>query len=139
MLRDEIQEMVERISWLSPVDYEILEFFENHENRAAIHALLGEVDPRDVDVEEGAAPLEGLTFVFTGSLAVSRSKASDLVERNGGRVTSSVSSNTSYLVVGDSPGQNKRDDAAANDVEELREAEFERLLGGYGVAYPPAE
>ncbi|WP_136592233.1 NAD-dependent DNA ligase LigA [Salinigranum halophilum] len=121
------------------VAHHVREFFENHENRAAIHALLGEVDPRDVDVEEGAAPLEGLTFVFTGSLAVSRSKASDLVERNGGRVTSSVSSNTSYLVVGDSPGQNKRDDAAANDVEELREAEFERLLGGYGVAYPPAE
>lgn len=31
MLRDEIQEMVERISWFSPVDYEILEFFEDHD------------------------------------------------------------------------------------------------------------
>ena len=31
MKRDEIQSMVERVSWMSPIDYEILSFFEDHD------------------------------------------------------------------------------------------------------------
>jgi DNA ligase (NAD+) len=116
----------------------VREFFENAENRAALHDLLDEVDPQAVDTgADGAAPLDGLTLVFTGSLSVPRSEAADLVERHGGRVTSSVSSNTSYLVVGDSPGRTKREDAADHDVDELDEEAFERLLGERGVDYPP--
>jgi DNA ligase (NAD+) len=91
----------------------------------------------ETDSEEEV--LDGLTFVFTGSLSVSRAAATELVERHGGRVTSSDSSNTSYLVVGDSPGQTKRDDAAENDVPELTEAEFETVLREYDVDYPPEE
>ncbi len=135
---DAFEERLQTVPDVGPtVAHRAREFFESRENRAALDDLLHEVDPRDVEREEGDAPLEGLTFVFTGSLSVPRSDASDLVERHGGRVTSSVSSNTSYLVVGDSPGQNKRDDADANDVPELSEGEFETVLGEYDVEYPP--
>jgi DNA ligase (NAD+) len=135
---DAFEERLQTVPDVGPtVAHHVREFFENRENRAAIHDLLDEVDPQDVETDEDGGALEGLTFVFTGSLSVSRADASDLVERHGGRVTSSVSSNTSYLVVGDSPGQNKRDDADENDVEELTEDAFEELLDERGVDYPP--
>ena len=62
-----------------------------------------------------------------------REEATELVEANGGSATSSVSSNTDYLVVGETPGRSKREDAEANDVPMLGEEEFEDLLEGHGV------
>jgi DNA ligase (NAD+) len=50
-------------------------------------------------------PLEGKTFVLTGTLpSLTREEASSLIKRAGGKVTGSVSRNTDYVVVGDSPG-----------------------------------
>jgi DNA ligase (NAD+) len=46
----------------------------------------------------------GQSFVVTGTHPVSRKEVTTLIERNGGRVTSSVSKTTSYVVVGDDPG-----------------------------------
>jgi len=111
----------------------IVEFFEGEGNRAVIDRLLDHVDPQAAE-ETGGDALAGLTFVFTGSLdGYTRSDAQELVERNGGSATSSVSGNTDYLVLGDNPGQRKQDDAAENDVETLSEAEFEALLEDAGV------
>ena len=135
---DAFEERLQTVPDVGPtVARHVREFFENRENRAALHDLLDEVDPQAVETDDSPDPLEGLTFVFTGSLSIPRSEASELVERHGGRVTSSVSSNTSYLVVGDSPGQTKRDDADANDVPELVEDDFETMLGEHGIDYPP--
>ena len=112
-------------------------FFANDENRAALDALLNAgVDPQSVDTEE-ADELAGLTFVFTGSLSVSRSDAQELVEAHGANATGSVSGNTDYLVVGENPGQRKQDDAAANDVPVLEESEFAELVVENGVEWPP--
>ena len=111
----------------------IVEFFEGEGNRAVIDRLLDHVDPQAAE-ETGGDALVGLTFVFTGSLdGYTRSDAQELVERHGGSATSSVSGNTDYLVLGDNPGQRKRDDAAENDVETLSEAEFEARLEDAGV------
>ena len=48
--------------------------------------------------------LEGKSFVVTGTLPVKRDEAHQLIEANGGKILSSVSSKLSYLVVGDDPG-----------------------------------
>jgi len=49
--------------------------------------------------------LEGRTFVITGTLpTLSRERAEQLIQDNGGTVSSSVSKKTSYLVLGDNPG-----------------------------------
>ena len=46
-----------------------------------------------------------MTFVVTGTLAgFSRESVKEFIEQHGGKVTDSVSKNTSYLVVGDAPG-----------------------------------
>jgi len=52
--------------------------------------------------------LEGLTFVITGVLeSIDRDDTKSLVERYGGKVTSSISKNTSYVVVGRDAGEAK--------------------------------
>ena len=114
-------------------------FFDDDRNREVIAGLreVG-VEPDPVARTDDADALDGLTFVFTGSLSVTRGDATALVERHGGRVTGSVSGNTDYLVTGDDPGRTKRDDADANDVPTLDEDAFADLLAERGVEYPPA-
>src|SRR6056297_1175463 len=114
-------------------------FFDSEENLAAIEGLRERgVEPKSVDVESGDA-LDGLTFVFTGSLSTTRGEAQAHVEARGANATSSVSGNTDYLVAGENPGQSKRDDAAAEDVPVLDEAAFADLLADRGVSWPPDE
>ncbi|RNJ25331.1 NAD-dependent DNA ligase LigA [Halosegnis longus] len=116
---------------------EIREFFDSEQNERVIEGLLDHVDPEEMDVETGDA-LEGLTFVFTGSLSgMTRGDAQALVEQHGANATSSVSGNTDYLVAGDSPGQSKTDDAEANDVPILDEGAFRELLADNGIEYEP--
>ena len=114
-------------------------FFDSEENRAAIEGLRERgVEPESVDVESGDA-LNGLTFVFTGSLSTTRGEAQAHVEAHGANATSSVSGNTDYLVAGESPGRSKRNDADSEDVPVLDEDAFADLLAERGVAWPPEE
>ena len=86
--------------------------------------LSGEAAP-----EEGAAPLEGRTFVVTGTLpTMGRKEAQDYIKQRGGKVTSSVSARTDYLVLGENPGS-KAEKAAALGVPVIDEAML-RTMGG---------
>ncbi|MFB6227119.1 MAG: NAD-dependent DNA ligase LigA [Halobacteriales archaeon] len=109
---------------------EIEGFLDDERNRDLIERLREHVDPGAPDTTDAAREaLDGLTFVFTGSLeGYTRADAQELVERHGGRVTGSVSGETDYLVVGDNPGQRKREDAEAESVPAIGEEEFEALL-----------
>ena len=52
--------------------------------------------------------MDGLTFVITGVLeSIEREEAADLIQRYGGKVTQSESNKTSYVVVGQDPGEHK--------------------------------
>ncbi|MBT4482709.1 MAG: NAD-dependent DNA ligase LigA [Candidatus Latescibacteria bacterium] len=71
----------------------------------------------------------GKTFVLTGTLAaMSRNEASDLIRSRGGKVTSSVSAKTDYVLAGTDPGS-KYGKAVALDIQTLSEAEFLKRLG----------
>jgi DNA ligase (NAD+) len=73
--------------------------------------------------------LKGLTVVITGSLpTLSREQAAALVEANGGRVASSVSKKTSFVVVGEDAGS-KLEKAKRLGVETIDEAELLRRVG----------
>jgi DNA ligase (NAD+) len=117
----------------STVARDVTDFLRNERNRAIIDDLLeAGVEPQPV--ETAGDELEGVTFVFTGSLdGMTREEAQELVERHGGSATSSVSGNTDYLVVGANPGRSKRDAAAEREIETLDQSEFEALLADRGV------
>ncbi len=69
-----------------------------------------------------------LTFVITGTLeGFSRDVVKEIIHENGGKVSDSVSKNTSYLLVGDQPGS-KLDKAKQLGVEIIGMDEFNRLL-----------
>src|SRR6267378_2569906 len=107
----------------------IVEFFSEPANRKLVEKL------RKAGLrftEERKAPrdsrLAGKTFVFTGALAHrSREQAEELVVSHGGKVSSSVSKKTDYVVVGSEPGS-KYDKAKSLGVTILDEAQFEKLL-----------
>jgi DNA ligase (NAD+) len=108
----------------------IAEFFAEKANKELIRKL------KDAGLrfsEERKAPkdtrLAGKTFVFTGTLDHrSREDAGALVIGHGGKVGSSVSKKTDYVVVGADPGS-KYDKAKELGVEILDEKQFEKLVG----------
>lgn len=51
-----------------------------------------------------AGPLSGKSFLITGTLPVKRDEAKEILEKNGGKILSSVSAKLNYLIVGDDPG-----------------------------------
>lgn len=71
--------------------------------------------------------LLGLSFLITGTLPVKRDEAKDLIEKNGGKILSSVSSKLNYLVVGDDPGS-KLDKAQTLGVSIIDWPELQRLI-----------
>ncbi|GAB4261282.1 MAG: NAD-dependent DNA ligase LigA [Deferrisomatales bacterium] len=105
-------------------------FFQEEKNRESIRRML---DAGLEIAEEGGGPgerpLEGKTFVFTGTLStLTREQAKARVEALGGKVSGSVSRKTDYVVVGADPGSKARK-ARDLGVETLTEAEFLALVG----------
>jgi DNA ligase (NAD+) len=108
----------------------ISHFFSTAENLE----MLDELSKLDVKVK--AAPkgqhyrLEGMTIVLTGELeSFTRGEAKEKIESLGGRATSSVSSNTDYLVKGENPGS-KLDEAKTKNVKIIDENQFKKLIQG---------
>jgi DNA ligase (NAD+) len=83
--------------------------------------------PEEVRGEGGA--LGGVTFVITGSLpTMSREEATEFIENHGGRVTSSISGSTNYLLAGERPGGTKVKKAAELGVRSISEEGLRRLI-----------
>ncbi|MCD6574662.1 NAD-dependent DNA ligase LigA [Candidatus Aerophobetes bacterium] len=106
----------------------IKDFFTSRENLRVIR----ELEKLGVRYEKREKPtgdkLKGLTFVFTGELDnFTREEAKEKVEKEGGKVSSSVSRRTSYVVVGKNPGS-KLDKARRYGVKTINEEEFIRLI-----------
>ena len=110
------------------VAHSIYHYFRNPENLKLIDDLF-KLGVRVVEEpKEEERPLEGKTFVFTGALeSMTRSEASKKVKELGGKVSSSVSKNTDFVVVGENPGS-KYEKARKLGVRILSEEEFVRLL-----------
>ncbi len=74
-----------------------------------------------------------MTFVVTGTLPVPRKEAEETIEKHGGRVSSSVSASTTYLVLGENPGS-KLAKAQASGVRTITYDELIELINkGKGV------
>lgn len=79
--------------------------------------------------EQVSRKLEGKTFVLTGTLSrYTRNEASDLIVRNGGKVSGSVSKKTSFVLTGEDAGS-KLTKAESLGIPILDEDAFEAILG----------
>ena len=105
----------------------IREYFSNEDNIRIINKL------KDIGVNmnyinnsnyEEKDEFMGKTFVLTGTLVnITRDKASEIIENLGGKVSSSVSKNTSAVIVGDNPGS-KYDKAVSLNIPIWKEEDF---------------
>jgi DNA ligase (NAD+) len=107
----------------------IREYFDNPRNREIIRKLR-EAGVKELPPEAPATgPLAGKTFVLTGGLAhISREEAKAQVTARGGKVSSSVSAKTDYVVIGADPGS-KYAKAVELGVPLLDEPAFAELIG----------
>lgn len=129
-LREAKKDELQGINEIGPeVAKSIVSFFSTSENQKLIENLLeAGITLNNPLIEETESPLGGLTFVFTGSLdRWTRSKVQRLVEDRGARSTSSVSSQTDYVVAGPGAGS-KQDEAEELGIPVLNEEEFVKLL-----------
>ena len=107
----------------------VIDYFSDEENIKEIERLfsLGVtiLNEEDVSLSDN---LKGLTFVLTGTLPnYSRPDMSALIEKHGGKVSSSVSKNTSYVLAGEEAG-GKLDKAKALGVKIISEADILKMM-----------
>ena len=105
----------------------LVEYF--NENKDLILELieLG-IDPHETKKNNDELIFNGKTFVLTGKLeTLTREKATELIEANGGNVSSSVSSKTSFVLLGKDPGS-KYEKAKKLNINIISEEEFINLL-----------
>ena len=128
-IQEATKEEIESISGVGEeIAKSIISYFDDESKRQLIKRLI------DADIQfEGvlsipASPVAEKIFVLSGTLSsMKRSEAKELILRNGGRLVSSVSSNTDYLVVGESPGSKLRK-AEDLGITILNEDEFLKLF-----------
>jgi DNA ligase (NAD+) len=121
---------LEAIEGIGPIIAEAIEAYFAEERNLAVLARLreGGVEPAP-PAPRKTGPFDGMSFVLTGSLEdFTRSQAQNEIEERGGKVTSSVSKKTDYVVVGENPGT-KYDKALTLGVETIDEAGLKKLLG----------
>ncbi|NOZ25152.1 MAG: NAD-dependent DNA ligase LigA, partial [Nitrospirae bacterium] len=106
----------------------VSDFFSDPENLRTLETLkslgLEITNPDFEGTKKKRLPLEGLTFVITGTLPRPRKEVEAMIEDLGGHASSAVSKSTDYLVVGESPGSKLQKARALG----VRTISFEELL-----------
>ncbi len=127
------QEELEQVPGIGPIlAASVLDWFALEPNRKVVEKLKAAGVCTEAEATEplGAQPLEGLTFVVTGTLpTMSREQAKALIQAQGGKVTGSVSGKTSYLLAGERAGS-KLAKAEKLGVPVLDEAALRAMVGG---------
>jgi DNA ligase (NAD+) len=126
------QEDLEQIHEVGPeVAKSITQYFSNSQNQRELRDLLRFLSPKAPTRKMGAngqAKLSGKIFVLTGTLpTLSRTEATRMIEDCGGRVSSSVSKKTDFVVAGEEAGS-KLDKAIELKVTVLDEEGLKRLI-----------
>jgi DNA ligase (NAD+) len=126
------REEMEQIPGIGPkLAGSVADWFAHESNRTVVRKLKAAGVRSEARKAEPAAaqPLEGLTFVITGTLpTMSREQARALIQAHGGRVTGSVSARTDYLLAGEQAGS-KRTKALKLHVPVLDEAALLEMVG----------
>jgi len=120
---------IESIHGLSTtVSTALTEWFSEKKNKLLITELEKIGFNFTLKIEQNTGKLTGSTFVITGTLSnYSRQELVDLIEENGGTVTTAVTKKTDYLIVGANPGS-KLEKANSLSIKSISESEFNLLI-----------
>lgn len=106
----------------------IMAWFSDEENVALLNELR-DMGVWPTDEKSDNLPLTGKSYIVTGTLSsMGREEAEDKLRALGATVTSSVTKNTTALIVGEKPGKSKTDKADKLGIPRLSEAEFLALI-----------
>ena len=126
------EEDLQAVEGIGPqIAHAVVDWFDRPRHRQLVEKLrqAGVRLAEEVPAEAvGTAPLTGLTFVITGTLSRPREEVAATIERNGGKVTGTVTGRTDYLVVGESPGGTKFRRAQELGVPSIDEAQLMGLI-----------
>lgn len=107
----------------------VVQFFSNHKNIELIKALEAQGLQLKNEKRSSEGTLRDQTFLFTGSLSkLKRSEAEELVEQNGGKLVSGVSSKLNYLVVGEDAGSKLEKAKKINTIKIISEDQFLKMI-----------
>ncbi|MBT8264984.1 MAG: NAD-dependent DNA ligase LigA [Bacteroidia bacterium] len=110
----------------------VLEFFSSEENKLLIERLKKfglQLRISEDQMANQTNKLQGLSFVVSGVFeTLSRTDLKKHIENNGGKVSSSISSKTSYVVAGDKMGPSKLEKAKALNVPIIDESKFLEMI-----------
>jgi len=108
----------------------VVEYFQNEKNQEVLEVLLNQgLQFKIVKKEGGSEKLKGLTFVVSGVFdKFSRDELKKSIEDNGGKIASSISSKTNYLVAGDKMGPAKLKKAEKLEVKIIDESTYLQLI-----------
>ena len=116
----------------------IIEFSQNSENVEIINSLKShniqfEIDDSNKNV---SSILVGKSFVISGVFVnFSRDELKKLIESNGGKISSSISSKTTYLVAGSNMGPSKKEKAEKLNIKIISETELSNLISGQNLLF----
>ena len=107
----------------------VIDWFAQRRNEEEIDALLDAGVNTLYTAGAQGGIFDGMTFVLTGTLpTLSRADATELIEKNGGKVSGSVSKKTTFVLAG-ANGGSKLDKAAALDIPLMSEDDLLMKLG----------
>ncbi|GAA0871638.1 NAD-dependent DNA ligase LigA [Gangjinia marincola] len=110
----------------------VLDFFRQEKNQELVQRLKAkglQLSLSEEELENQSDTLAGMSIVISGVFeTISRNDLKKLIEQHGGKVSSSISSKTAYLVAGNNMGPSKRTKAESNGVKIISEKSFLFML-----------
>ncbi|WP_026193824.1 NAD-dependent DNA ligase LigA [Capnocytophaga cynodegmi] len=110
----------------------IISFFSDEQNQLLIERLKNhglQFSVSEENIQNQTDKLKGLTIVVSGVFQIfSRDEIKNLIEQNGGKVGSSISSKTSHVIVGDNMGPSKKEKAEKLGIPMISETDFQQMI-----------
>ncbi len=103
-------------------------FFLNNTNQSVLQELKNYMKIENLE-NNNNGKLTNKTFMFTGKLSeLSRSEAKDLIEKNSGKMLSSVNKNLNFLIIGENPTKKKIEQAKKLNIKIINQKEWLQML-----------
>ncbi|MBS1504751.1 MAG: NAD-dependent DNA ligase LigA, partial [Bacteroidetes bacterium] len=109
----------------------VMEYFEDEKHREEIEKLKAaglQFVAEEKEVLLASDKLSGKSFIISGTFSRSRDELKDIIEQNGGKILSSISTKLDYLVAGDNMGPAKLEKATKLNIPIISDEELMAML-----------